>query len=114
MLAQRFNHEMEMRPDETGFTEESHAQHGVVLEEFMEYREAYDENDMGEVVEEMADVLVTLFVQADRMGIDIGRAYNEKMEYNLTKSGIRNDAGKIIDDVDVNKPDFSDERFMKR
>lgn len=109
-LAHRFNRKMDMEGETNGFSEESDAQQEVVLEEFDEYEEAYDSGDMEAVTEEMADVLVTLFIQADRMGVDIGAAYNSKMQYNLSKSGERNEDGKVVDDTMMNKPDFS--RFI--
>lgn len=96
-----------MDTEEGGFTEESDSQHEVVLEEFDEYEEAYENGELDEVAEEMADVLITIFIQADRMGIDIASAYNRKMEYNMDKSGDRNKDGKVKDDAEIEKPDFS-------
>lgn len=106
-LAQRFNEQMDLEGDTNGFSDESDAQHDVVVEEFEEYIEAYINGDLEKVAEEMADVLVTIFIQADRMGVDIDEAYQRKMEYNLQKSGERDENGKVVDDVEVTKPDFS-------
>mgnify|MGYP006294353753 FL=1 len=106
-LAQRFNEQMGLEGETNGFSGESDAQHDVVVEEFEEYIEAYLNRDEAGVAEEMADVLVTIFIQADRMGIDINEAYQRKMEYNLQKSGDVDENGKVVDDVEVTKPDFS-------
>jgi len=107
-LAQRFNEQMELEGDTDGFSDESDAQLDVCTEEFEEFIEAYIKGDLDDVAEEMADVLITIFIQADRMGIDISGAYREKMMYNLEKSGERDDNGKVVDDVRVQKPDFSE------
>ena len=107
LLAQRFNEQMGLEGETNGFSDESDAQHDVVVEEFEEYIEAYLNRDEAGVAEEMADVLVTIFIQADRMGIDINEAYQRKMEYNLQKSGDVDENGKVVDDVEVTKPDFN-------
>lgn len=106
-LAYRFNNKMDLNPTTIGFSDESDAQNEVVLEEFDEYEEAYDDRDLAAVAEEMADVLVTIFIQAHRMGIDIDSAYEAKMNYNLQKTGERNEDGKVVDDAELEKPDFS-------
>lgn len=113
-LAQRFNEQVEVEQDKVGFSQGSDAQHEVVKEEFEEYIEAYESGDFEGCIEEMVDVLVTIFIQADRMGVDIGKAYNEKMYYNLAKSGQMDEDGKVVDDVAMKKPVFEDERFIKR
>lgn len=61
---------------------------------------------MEDAAEEMADVLVTLHVMADMLGIDLKEAYNRKMEYNLQKTAQKNEDGKVTDDVEIEKPDF--------
>jgi len=109
-LAQRFNEQMGLEGDVRGFGDESDAQQGVVKEEFEEYLQAYVESDLEATAEEMADVLITIFIQADRMGIDVSGAFNAKMMYNLDKTGERNDDGKVVDDAVIEKPDFS--RFV--
>lgn len=106
-MAHRFNKVMGPEGETDGFTDESDAQQDVVEEEFEEYIEAYENGDLEAVVEEMADVLVTIFIQADRMGIDIDSAYQAKMEYNLGKSGEVDESGKVVDDASAVKPDFS-------
>lgn len=106
-LAQRFNEQISMKGSSDGFTDESDAQFDVCTEEFEEFMEAYIKGDIEGVAEEMADVLITMFIQADRMGIDIGGAYQEKMAYNLEKTGERDEDGKVVDDASTLKPDFS-------
>lgn len=70
------------------------------------YADVPDET-MGHMAEEMADVLVTIHVLADMLGIDVKKAYNKKMEYNLQKSAQKDGDGKVTDDVDIQKPDFT-------
>lgn len=106
-LAQRFNNLVGAEVGVNVFSGESDAQHDVIVEEFEEYIEAYLNGDEEDVAEEMADVLITIFIQADRMGIDIEEAYQRKMEYNLQKSGSRDENGKVTDDAGAEKPDFS-------
>ena len=69
------------------------------------YADIPDET-MADMAEEMADVLVTMHVMADMLGIDLKKAYDLKMDYNLEKTAEKDDSGKVTDDVDVTKPDF--------
>lgn len=107
-MARRFNESMGVDEDGVADADEIRAQQNVIEEEYGEYCDAFSRYDRGDIAEEMADVLVTIFVQADRLDIDIGEAYKRKMTYNLKKSGRRDDSGKVKDDVNIEKPDFSD------
>ena len=60
-----------------------------------------------DVAEEMADVMVTVSLLADMMGISWLDAYMAKMEYNMHKSFEKDENGKVTDDSDVEKPDFT-------
>lgn len=60
------------------------------------------------LAEEIADVLVTIHVLADMLDIDARKAYKKKMEYNMNKSGDKDDNGKVTDDTDIEKPNFGD------
>jgi len=71
------------------------------------YADIPDET-MESMAEEMADVVVTMQVMADMLGIDLKKAYNLKMEYNLEKSATKDDNGKVTDDTGTRKPDFSE------
>jgi len=62
----------------------------------------------GHAIEEMADVLVTVFSMAEALDIDIEEAYKRKMEYNMQKTGDKDSNGKVTDDADIDKPDFTD------
>jgi NTP pyrophosphatase (non-canonical NTP hydrolase) len=73
------------------------AQFQVVKEEVEELEAAL--NGRGSSQEEMADVLITVFVLAEIMGVDIHGEYVDKMEYNRKKSGKQDENGKVIDDV---------------
>lgn len=105
-LAHRFNRVNGIGFDGHEFGDDCQAQYDVFEEEVEELEEAFENSRYHETKEEIADVLVTLFVLADRMDIDIDEAYQRKMEYNLQKSGERNPNGKIVDDADIDKPDF--------
>jgi len=124
-LAQRFREETEIGPE---YRDLDHAVQGhwrVAKEEFDELDvevenliRAY-ELSQGEQVgisseqynglaEEMADVLVTIHVLADMLGIDIEKAYQKKMMYNLEKSSDKDENGKVTDDGGAEKPNFGD------
>ena len=107
-MVEDFKEEAGIDTESNGFSRASDAQHDVVLEEFDEYEEAYRKGESDAVAEEMADVLVTIFLQADIMGIDVEGAYRAKMRYNVTKSSERDENGKITDDSEAEKPHFSD------
>ncbi len=107
-LAHRFNRVNGVSHTGPKFGDDQVAQLEVLLEEVDELEDAFFSTNYDETKEEIADVLVTAFVLADRMDIDIDTAYQRKMEYNLQKSGERNQDGKIIDDAETEKPDFSE------
>lgn len=107
-LAHRFNRKNGVNLEGGPFSEEVDAQYNVYKEEVEELEKAYNESRYHDVKEELADVLVTLFILAERMDIDIDECYQRKMEYNLQKSGERNSEGKIVDDADVEKPNFEE------
>jgi NTP pyrophosphatase (non-canonical NTP hydrolase) len=107
-MAHRFNRLNDAGFDGYPFSDNCRAQFDVFQEEVDELEQAFEESDYHAVKEEMADVLVTIFVLADRMDIDIDAAYEAKMLYNLSKSGERDENGKIMDDARTEKPDFSE------
>ena len=73
------------------------SQFEVFEEEVEELEDAMDGN--GVVQEEMADVVITVFILAEIMGVDLSGEYLDKMDYNLKKSGKQDENGKVIDDV---------------
>lgn len=87
--------------------EAAKAQFEVVQEEFEELEQAFDHGSMEEVVEESADVIVTIRILNIILGNYTSEAYEAKMHYNLMKSGSRNASGKVVDDAGPSKPDFS-------
>lgn len=105
-LARRFIEEMDSYGYGPGRSERSDAQFEVVQEEFEEFEEAYESGSDGELAEEVADCLVTLFVISEMMELDISEAYERKMEYNLEKTGERDMSGKIVDNAEIEKPSF--------
>ena len=66
------------------------------------------QQEMVEMAEEMADVVVTMHIMADMLGIDLKAAYEKKMEYNLSKSATKDENNKVTDDADIDKPQFHD------
>lgn len=79
--------------------DDSEAQFKVTREEVNELWKALGEEDG--VPEEMADVVITVFILAEIEGVDLRKEYVDKMEYNLKKSGKKNEHGKVIDDVEA-------------
>lgn len=65
-----------------------------------------DPSHYDRVAEEIADVLVTIHVLADMLGIDAQEAYNRKMAYNMRKTSEKDDDGKVTDDNSGSKPGF--------
>ena len=87
----------------------------VIEEEIDEFKEAFEEFEYLEtttaegaamqsvrssLAEEMADVVFTIHLLAHLSGIDLRQQFREKADYNLQKSGQRNEEGKIIDDAE--------------
>ena len=64
----------------------------------------------GYIAEEMADVVYTIMTMAHAMDIDIHGAFMAKHRYNIQKTGGNVEDGKVVDDADIEKPDF--ERFV--
>ena len=99
--------------------EDAPQQWGVVLEELDEMRIEFEElrfehipefgsdgwgvaagNEPVEpLAEEMADAVFTIHLLARMLDIDLRREFIEKANYNLEKSGQRDEKGKIIDDA---------------
>lgn len=123
-LAERFDDQTGLSEVTQSRTEELFDRLDVLLEEVDELEEAIEVHETvsmdmfhsvadvqeqeAAVVEELADVLVTAFTMADVLDYDITHAYGKKMEYNLEKSGDRVEDGKVVDDADIEKPDFRD------
>lgn len=105
-MAERYSEEMRLGQGSTGFSADAFNHFSVFIEETDELEDAMLNGSVGDVAEEAADVLITVFVLADIMNIDISSAYNEKMLYNIQKSGEKDENGKVIDDVEMDKPDF--------
>lgn len=51
------------------------------------------------IEEEIADEIITLLILAEMLDVDYKEEVKEKMEYNLEKSGKKNEHGKVVDDV---------------
>jgi NTP pyrophosphatase (non-canonical NTP hydrolase) len=66
------------------------------------------EDRRAKLAEELADVRVTIDVLAAMLKIDIVEAERKKMEYNCNKSSEKDDKGKVVDNADIEKPDFTD------
>jgi len=85
------------------------------VEAFLQAHEATDNEHVtvhdahyDRLAEEIADVLVTIHVLADMLDIDARKAYEKKMEYNMNKSGDKDENGKVTDDTEAEKPNFGD------
>lgn len=81
------------------------AQLNVALQELGELSEAIMENgvqrdtERQRVGEELADVLVTVHLLAVQTGINPWEHYRKKQKYNMNKSGVRTEGGKVVDDA---------------
>jgi NTP pyrophosphatase (non-canonical NTP hydrolase) len=82
----------------------------VVKEELKEMAEEFERAEphlpdgeiaKGALGEEMADAVFTIHLLAHLAGINLRDAFREKADYNLEKSGQRDESGKIIDDAEV-------------
>lgn len=96
---------------------DARSQWDVVQEEIEEFEEAWErvepwlpeddplspellsEPSLDDLEEEAADVVFTVFLLADLLGMDLRKRFDEKSRYNLQKSGERDENGKIIDDA---------------
>ena len=105
-MASRFNEQVKDDGSDKTQVELIEDQYEVTEEEMEEFVRAFNFEGKEAVAEEAADVLVTLFVLADRMDFDLREAYMLKMGYNLEKSGETDSNGKVVDDVGAEKPDF--------
>jgi len=124
-LAQEFRHTVEIGQEYDDALDALNGQFNVADEEWREMCEEerniemalvvdavkfseIPQDDMRHMAEEMADVVVTMQVLADMLGIDLKRAYSKKMEYNLQKTMAKNQSNKVTDDVGIDKPSFND------
>lgn len=99
------------------------AQMSVLREEYKEMQSSWDDwleyvagngdvDTVGSVgyrlalAEELADLRVTIDLLAKMLMIDIELAERTKMNYNVRKSGSRDEDGKIVDDANIEKPSF--------
>jgi len=86
----------------------------VVKEELREMADAYSEfeglarttaegaamqSTRSSLAEEMADAVFTIHLLAHLAGVNLREEFREKADYNLEKSGERDENGKIIDDA---------------
>jgi len=114
-LAEEFASNNDLEPDDAP------SQWDVVEEEFRELREEFERLRFDHVpefgsdgwgaaagnkpveplAEEMADAVFTIHLLARMLGVDLRREFVEKAEYNLEKSGERDENGKIIDDAEA-------------
>lgn len=114
---------------EDGDTQPYNSQFNVMEEEFEEVREAlagfvamelqpekldehYNPAKEAALAEELADLRFTVDLMASMVGVDIVGAEVAKARYNLEKSAEKNEDGKVIDDSDIEKPDFS--KYVQR
>lgn len=106
-MAEQFNEQNGFATDGPGFSQGAYDQFMVCEEEFDEAYTAFHYGNVSNVVEEAVDVVITMAILCDRMGIDLEEAYKAKMEYNLAKSGETDNNGKVVDDSEMEKPNFS-------
>lgn len=85
----------------------------LINEEFcVEYRNAVEDNDLIEVADALADILVVVYGTAVAFGIDIDEVFTEVMDSNDSKAGedgkpIFRDDGKILKGPNFFLPDIA-------
>lgn len=89
--------QIEQFVEQNDLSEDAHFK--VIVEEFGEFADACSKGDRIKQREELADFAITVRVMAELLGIDLEEAVEEKMEYNLQKSGEKTEGGKVKDDV---------------
>lgn len=71
----------------------------MLTEELGELADAVNEDKDELVGEELADLVIVSFGLARVLDIDLRREFEEKMEYNMGKSGAKTEGGKVVDDA---------------
>lgn len=124
-LVEQFMDNAEIGPEYDSVVGAVQSQHRVFGEEVEELGDEYlawysnmvtgvsdtklgTEDRRAKLAEELADVRVCIDLLAYMLDIDIAEAERKKMKYNSNKSSSKDEAGKVIDDADVEKPDFTD------
>lgn len=113
-MADMFVREMGMLEGERGVQAACMSQFDVVEEEFEEVESALKHESIDDVAEEIADLIITARILGALMDIDCGAAYKAKMKYNMSKTGKTDENGKVQDDGQLEKPDFSQFAYSEK
>ncbi len=71
----------------------------MLTEELGELADAVNKDRDDIVAEELADVVIVSFGLARILDIDLREEFEEKMMYNMEKSGAKTEGGKVVDDA---------------
>lgn len=101
------------RPDSPGLPDDDQRalRRKLLAEEFKEYMDAEDQNDLAEIAKELSDVIYIAYGTAVAYGIPMDAVFDEVHRSNMAKLGpdgkvIRRDDGKVLKPQGWTKPDI--------
>ena len=81
----------------------------LICSEAAEFLEAADQDDMVEMVDALADILVVTYGAAVEMGVDLEPVFAEVHRSNMSKNGGKDAGGKILKGPAFTPPDIPGE-----
>lgn len=81
----------------------------LIVSEVGEFLDAADQNDMVEMIDALADILVVTYGAAIEMGVDLEPILREVHRSNMSKNGGRDAGGKVLKGPGFSPPDIAGE-----
>ena len=81
----------------------------LIVSEVGEFLDAADQDDMVEMVDALADILVVTYGAAVEMGVDLEPIFREVHRSNMSKNGGRDAGGKVLKGPGFSPPDIAGE-----
>lgn len=81
----------------------------LIMSEAAEFLEAADQDDLVEMVDALADILVVTYGAAVELGVDLEPIFAEVHRSNMTKDGGKDAGGKILKGPSFQPPRIADE-----
>jgi predicted HAD superfamily Cof-like phosphohydrolase len=78
----------------------------LIFSEAAEFIEAADKEDLPEMVDALADLLVVVYGAALELGVDLEPVFAEVHRSNMSKNGGKDAGGKILKGPDFTPPDI--------
>jgi predicted HAD superfamily Cof-like phosphohydrolase len=78
----------------------------LIVSEAAEFLDAADQNDMIEMVDALADILVVTYGAAVEMGVDLEPVFKEVQRSNMSKDGGKDAGGKILKGPSFSPPEI--------